>query len=175
MLTLYCVGNIFPVDPELKSGWLGAVLSASKLSWISFFCPLSDPFLFQIIVLYNSEHIMTSTWVIAKRSLWCEGKKNNKGKKRKKSKCRKKMYLIICKMKCFDWEARDRKKLAQYLQKQNPNDLIYTLNHQYTQLRCSCSAGCWCQLVYAPRQGIGSIGHRISFCRRSALECAWTR
>lgn len=45
-------------------------------------------------------------------------------------------------MKCFDGEARDGKKLAQHLQKQNPNDLIYTLNHQDTQLRCSCSAGC---------------------------------
>lgn len=90
MLTLYCVGNIFPVDPELKSGWLGAVLSTPKLSWISFFCPLSDPFLFQVIVLYNSEHIMTSAWVIAKRSLWCEGKKITKERKEKRASVEKK-------------------------------------------------------------------------------------
>lgn len=92
MLTLFWVGNILPVGLELKPRWLGAVLSNPELSWISFFCPLSDLFLSQIIVLYNLEHIMTSAWVITNRSWWCKEKKITKEKKEKRASVEKNIF-----------------------------------------------------------------------------------
>lgn len=146
--TLFRVGYIFPIGPKLRPSVLGAVLHVQKWSWIGFlrvhflpsFWPLPLPdYSFVQLRTYHDISLGQNQQIFL---VW--SKKIINERKKKEQALKKKYYLSISKMKCFDWGARDRKKLARCLQKQNPNYLIYTLNHQETRQRGNSTATARC-------------------------------
>lgn len=94
MPTLLSGGNIFPVGPKLRPGWLGAALRVQKLSWICFLrvlhLPSSWPFPFPD---YNFCTAQNTSWhQLGSKPTDLFGVKWKKitNERRKKSKCWKK-------------------------------------------------------------------------------------
>lgn len=143
LCTLLRVSNIFPVGPELRTSALGAVLHAQKWSWIGFvrvlYLPSSWPLLSPdySFVWYHDISLGQNQQIFL---FWSE----KIIKKKKMSKSWKKIIIWAFPKLNILTEGLETGRNLQCLQKQPPNYLIYTLNHQDTRQRGNSMATARC-------------------------------
>lgn len=175
MPTLLSGGNIFPVGPKLRPGWLGAALRVQKLSWICFLrvlhLPSSWPFPFPD---YNFCTAQKTSWhQLGSKPTDLFGVKWKKitNERRKKSKCWKKKIFEHLQSEMFWLRGWRQEETCTVYAKTSPK-LPY-LHPKSSGHLAEMQQHYICQFVHPSGQGRGYTGGRGSCRRGSTPVRAW--